>query len=113
MTQVKYDALIQNEEIKELFDKYGIKREKLNYNYDMDGYYAGLATTILLGHMYNNEIKGTKLLAESGVDWQDAMLYVYQGKKYELKNKTATPEKNIYIKEVKEGMEGFDLYQLD
>lgn len=111
MSQIKYDAHIKNPEIKELFKKYGITKEKLNANYDMDGYYSGLATMILLGNMYKNELGN--IPEEVGIDWQDALLYMYQGNRDELKNKTATPYKNIYIQEVKEGYKGFDLYQLD
>jgi len=113
MNQVKYDALIQNPRVKELFKKYGVTKEKLNHNYKMDAYYSTLATMIVLGDMYSNELKGKDILAESGVEWQDALLYLYQGKRSELKNKTATPKKNLYIKNVKEGAKGFDIYQLD
>jgi len=72
-----------------------------------------LATIILLSHMYNNELKNTNLLKNSGISWQDALLYLNQGKKHELINKTATPNKNKYIKNVKKYMSKYVLEEKD
>lgn len=106
LTQIKFDS--QNSEVQKMFKKYGVTKDNLNQPEK-----ASLATVILLSHMYNNELKGTKLLKDSKVKWQDALLYLNQGKKSELVNRTATPDKNIYIKNIKNHMNKFKLKELD
>jgi hypothetical protein len=106
LTQIKFDS--QNSEVQKMFKKYGVTRDNLDQPDK-----ASLATVILLSHMYNNELKGTKLLKDSKVKWQDALLYLNQGKKKELVNRTATPDKNIYIKNIKNHMNKFKLKELD
>lgn len=61
--------------------------------------------------MYNNEVRGRTFTGENGIsiDPIDAVLYKYMGKNKELTGKTATPEKNIYIQNVKKYAKDWDL----
>ena len=107
LTQIKYDGV--NDEVKKIFKKYNITKENLN-----QGDKAALAQIILLSHMYNNELPTyRKNINEIGISDMDALLYLNQGKRKELVNKTATPEKNTYIQSVKKFAENFKIKQLN
>lgn len=107
LTQIKYDGL--NDEVKKIFKEYNITKENLN-----QGDKAALAQIILLSHMYNNELPAyRKNIDEMGISDIDALLYLNQGKRKELINKTATPEKNTYIQSVKKFAEDFKIKQLN
>ena len=41
----------------------------------------------------------------------DYLHYIYMGSTHEIKNKTATPDKNIYLRQLKEYLKGVKLYQ--
>ena len=97
-----------NKETKDLLEKYGIDKKNV-WN---DGAKAGLATMLVLGKMFNDELKDTKILKDNkNMDYTDALMYIYQGKKKDLLNKTATPEKNNYINNVKKFQKNFELKQ--
>ena len=107
LTQIKFDGV--NEEVKKLFNKYGITKDNLN-----SGDNAALAQIILLSHMYNNELPAyRKYTKEKNISDMDALLYLNQGKRDELINKTATPDKNIYIQNVKKFANDFKIKQLN
>ena len=95
LTQIKYDA--QNDELKAQFKKYGVTKDNLN-----DGVHASIATILMLSYMYNNELPSLKeKLKKQGISDEEALLYLNQGKKSEIVKGTATPNKNVYIQNVK------------
>ena len=51
------------------------------------------------------------LKVNPNIDPYDMLLYLNQGKRRELTNKTATPEKNNYIQNVRKNMRNFELKQ--
>lgn len=105
LTQIKTSS--KNKEVRDLYKSEGLINKR---DYD-DPSLSAKATMITLAHMYNNELKGTKLLEDSNISWQDALMYLYQGKKNQVKNKTATPEKNKYIRSVKNNIKNFKLFE--
>lgn len=104
--QMKYDGHIKNPEIKSLYDKYGITRDNLD-----DPEKAALAEMIYLNHILKNEVPNYKYVED--VSDIDKLLYLYNGNRKELFNKTATPDKNIYIQNVNSYKNLFKLQQLD
>jgi len=105
ITQIKYDAQIKNEEVAKLFNKYGITKDNLE-----SGDKAAIAQLILFATMYKYELPNYK---DVNIDDMDKLLYLNQGKSSELKNKTATPNENIYIRNVKEYKNKFKLKELN
>jgi hypothetical protein len=105
LTQIKYDGVIQNKEVKQLFDKYGINKNNLD-----SGDKAILAQIILFATAYKYELPNYK---DVKIDDMEKLLYLNQGKASELKNKTATPEKNTYIKNVKDYSKMFKIKELN
>ena len=106
LSQIKIDSM--NEDTKALLKSYGITKDNV-WN---SGEKAGLATMLVLGKMFNDELKDTKILkSNKGMDYTDALMYIYQGKKKDLLNKTATPDKNKYINNVKKFKKNFILKQ--
>ena len=105
LTQLKYDAHIKNKEIKTLFDNYGITKDNLE-----DGDKAALAQLILFSTMYKYELPAYK---DVDIADMDKLLYLNQGKRSELKNNTATPDKNIYIRNVNKYKNKIKLQQLN
>lgn len=105
LTQIKYKADIKNKELKALYDKYKITEENLT-----DPRKAAIATILRLCFIYNTEILGRDFKGSQGVkiDPYDALLYKYQGKRNELSNQSATPNDNIYIRNVKDYANKFD-----
>jgi len=57
---------------------------------------------IRLAFIYNSEIKGRNFTGAGNkpISPWDALLYIYNGTKYNLTNKSATPEVNKYIKNI-------------
>lgn len=104
LTQIKFSA--QNKDVQNLFKKYGLTPENLN-----KGENAAVATVIMLAYMKNNELPGLKGKMKN-IAWQDALLYLNQGKKSEIVRGTATPDKNIYIQNVKKYAKKFALDQI-
>uniref|UniRef100_A0AAU8MHY0 YkuD like protein n=1 Tax=Geladintestivirus 6 TaxID=3233138 RepID=A0AAU8MHY0_9CAUD len=97
-TQIKYDNDIKNKDLKKLYDSYGVTKENLRTPQG-----AAVATMLRLGFVYNNEIKGGQFKDEKGkrMNLYDALLYKYNGRHKTLKSGHATPESNVYIKNVK------------
>ncbi len=66
-----------------------------------------------LAYMYNNEVKGRNFQGAQNtyVDPYDALLYKYMGRNAELVNKTATPQQNNYINNVKNYSKNFEFLE--
>lgn len=103
LSQIKYDTVIQNEEVKKLFNKYGITKESLK-----NGDKSAIASLIILATTYKYELPRYDDL---NLDYRDKLLYLYQGRKSELDNNTATPAKSIYHNNVKKYADKFTLEQ--
>ena len=105
ITQIKYDADIRNEDLKKIYDDLGITKDSLQ---TPEG--AAKATLARLAFIYKSEILGRKFTGANGVEISplDALLYKYMGKNNELKNQTATPDLNKYIKNVNTYKNNFD-----
>lgn len=73
---------------------------------------SALATVARLAYMYKNEVEGRTFVGQGGknVDQYDALLYKWMGSPKQLSQHTATPESNIYIRNVKDYSDNFDLY---
>lgn len=86
--------------------------KNLNINEDNidDVFNSGLATIARLAYIYNTEVRGRHFKGQNNnsVSPYDALLYKWMGRNDELKNKTATPNKNIYIRNVKKYINNFD-----
>lgn len=107
-TQIKYGDDIKNKELKQIYDNLGITDESLN-----DGNKAAIATIARLAFMYNNEVKGRTFRNNYNevIDPYHALMYKWNGKNKELTNKTATPSKNKYIRNVNNYSRNFDMYE--
>lgn len=105
-TQIKYDS--QNKDVRNLFSKYGINSP----NDLADPSKSNVAALIMLGYMSNNELPQLKdKMNKLNLSKSDALLYLNQGKKGQITNMTATPEKNKYIRSVKDYSKRFVLNQ--
>ena len=74
---------------------------------------AAKATMLRLAYMYNTEVRGRNFKNNKGesISPYDALLYKWNGNNQKLKDGTATPEDNIYIKNVKKFANNVNLYQ--
>ena len=70
------------------------------------------ATMIVLAHIYKNELPALKKqMQDLNVSKQDALLYCWSNHKCEITNRTATPSKNTYVRNVHCYMQEFELHQ--
>ena len=108
-TQIKYNDDIKNKNLKNIYDSLRITDESLS-NADN----AAKATMARLAFIYNTEVKGRTFKNNNNqvIDPYDALMYKWNGKHRELTNKTATPEQNKYIKNVKKYSNNFNLYEI-
>lgn len=67
---------------------------------------SAIATMVILTSIYKNELPGLKSqMKELNLTWQEAILYIWQGKKQsEIIKGKATPDKNNYIRQAKRFM---------
>ena len=73
---------------------------------------AAIGTMIVLSCIYKNELPALKsLMEEQGITNEDALLYCFNGRKSEIRNRTATPQKNEYIQSVNKYERNFNLKQ--
>ena len=74
---------------------------------------AAKATMLRLAYMYNTEVRGRNFKNNKGesISRYDALLYKWNGNNQKLKDGTATPEDNIYIKNVKKFADNVNLYK--
>lgn len=105
MTQIKLSG--DNKEMQKIYSELGIDSNNVD-----SADKSALATIARLAHMYNTEVKGRSFNNNDGtnVDSYDALLYKWMGRNAELVNKTATPDKNKYIQNVKKYSDMFDFY---
>jgi hypothetical protein len=101
--QIKYDGL--NIDVKQKLADYGITKSNLD-----DPSKSAIAQIIIMANAYKYEIPQL-LKVNPNIDPYDMLLYLNQGKRKELTNKTATPEQNNYIQNVKRNMRNFELKQ--
>lgn len=101
--QIKYDGL--NTDVKQKLADYGITKSNLD-----DPSKSAIAQIIIMANAYKYEIPQL-LKVNPNIDPYDMLLYLNQGKRRELTNKTATPEQNNYIQNVKKNMRNFELKQ--
>ena len=101
--QIKYDGL--NTDVKQKLADYGITKSNLD-----NPSKSAIAQIIIMANAYKYEIPQL-LKINPNIDPYDMLLYLNQGKRRELTNKTATPEKNNYIQNVKVNMRNFELKQ--
>ena len=106
LTQMKLKTYT-DKNVKELFKKYEITPDKLG-----EGETSAIATMVVLGSILKNELPALKSkMEQQGVTKAEALLYCWQNKKSEIRNGTATPDKNIYIRNVKEYIEKYEVTQ--
>ena len=106
-TQIKNKS--DNKELQEIYKELNIDDDNI-YNADK----SAIATIARLAYMYNNEVKGRNFKTAEGNDLNPyhALMYKWLGKNNELKNQTATPNKNVYIRNVNQYSRNFDMYDM-
>lgn len=102
-TQIKIKG--DNQGMQNLYKKYNITENNVD-----DLKTSALATMLRLGYMYNTEVRGKSFTNanDENISEYDALLYKWMGRNEELRNKTATPNKNIYINNIKKYYDNFD-----
>jgi len=105
-TQIK--MLGDSAELQKLYKKYGLTPD----NIDKDVNNSALATMVRLAYIYNTEVKGRNFTAADGsaIAPMDALLYKWSGHGKRLFDNTATPDKNLYVKNVNNYIKLFDYY---
>lgn len=106
-TQIKNKS--DNKELQEIYKELNIDDDNI-YNADK----SAIATIARLAYMYNNEVKGRNFKTAEGNDLNPyhALMYKWLGKNNELRNQTATPTKNKYIRNVNQYSRNFDMYDM-
>lgn len=106
-TQIKTQS--DNEELRKIYEDLGIDDDSIK-----SADKSAIATIARLAYMYNNEVRGRNFQTADGnnLDPYHALMYKWLGKNDELKNKTATPSKNIYIRNVNKYSRNFDMYDI-
>ena len=106
-TQIKNQS--DNEELRKIYEELGIDNDSINLADK-----SAIATIARLAYMYNNEVRGRNFKTADGNDLNPyhALMYKWLGKNNELKNKTATPNKNVYIRNVNQYSKNFDMYDM-
>lgn len=106
MTQMKLQSYTDNN-VKQLLEKYDITEDSLK-----DPKKCATATMIVLASIYKNELPALKTqMQELNLSKTDALLYCWNNHKNEIKQGTATPEQNIYVRNTHRYMQDFDIYQ--
>ena len=105
-TQIKIDG--DNKELQKLY-----KDNNIDFDNILQGDKSALATMIRLAYIYNNEVRGRKFLSADGnqLSPYHVLMYKWNGKNDELKNRTATPADNNYIRNVEKYSRNFDMYE--
>lgn len=106
MTQIKVKG--DNSEMRDIYSELGINPNSINRPET-----SAIATMARLAYMYNNEVKGRNFQGAQNtqVDPYDALLYKYMGRNAELVNRTATPQQNNYINNVKNYSKNFEFLE--
>ena len=113
INQIKIEGYIGdkavNQEVKNLMLRHGITKDNLT-----DPKKSAVATMILLSSIYKDELPALRDQMEKlNMSKMDAVLYCYSNHKNEIKNGTATPDRNNYVKNVKKCADEFILNQYD
>lgn len=96
LSQIKISAYT-DPATKHLLSEYGINKNNLKKPEN-----SAIATLIVLTGMSKNELPGLKYrLSKLKMDKDDALLYLWNGKRDEIMDETAIPSKNEYILNVK------------
>lgn len=106
-TQIKIKG--DNTGLQEIYKDLNINEDNIN-NADK----SAIATIARLAYMYNTEVKGRNFKTAEGNDLNpyNALMYKWLGKNNELRNQTATPIKNKYIRNVNQYSRNFDMYDM-
>lgn len=106
-TQIKNKS--DNEELRKIYNELGIDDESIK-----SADKSAIATIARLAYIYNNEVRGRNFKTADGnnLNPYHALMYKWLGKNNELKNKTATPNENIYIRNVNKYSRNFDMYDI-
>lgn len=106
-TQIKNKS--DNEELRKIYNELGIDDKSIK-----SADKSAIATIARLAYIYNNEVRGKnfKTADDNNLNPYHALMYKWLGKNNELKNKTATPNKNIYIRNVNKYSRNFDMYDI-
>ena len=93
--------------LQNLYRKYKLNESNVN-----NAQNSALATMLRLGHIYTQEVKGRNFVGENGqqINPNDALLYKWMGYNRELTNHTATPDRNIYIRNAKNFSQNYKMY---
>ena len=105
ITQIKLTG--DAEPMQAVYKKLGITEDSIT-----DAEVSALATIARLAYMYKNEVENRIFTGQGGkkIDNYDALLYKWMGSPKQLLQHTATPESNIYIRNVKNYSDNYDLY---
>lgn len=106
-TQIKIKG--DNTGLQEIYKDLNINEDNIN-NADK----SAIATIARLAYMYNTEVKGRNFKTAEGnnLNPYNALMYKWLGKNNELRNQTATPIKNKYIRNVNQYSRNFDMYDM-
>ncbi len=106
ITQMKIESYT-DPEVKDLFEKYNITADNVK-----NGKECAIGTMIVLSCMYKNELPALKeQIDKLGISPYDALLYCWNNHKNEIRQGSATPDTNIYIKNVRQYIQDFNMYQ--
>lgn len=106
LTQMKLESYT-DPKVQEMLSKYNINPNNLAM-----GENSAIATVIVLNSILKNELPSLKSkMQECGITNTEGLLYCWNNKKNEIKNGTATPNKNLYIQSINGFMNDFMLYQ--
>ena len=102
-TQIKLNG--DNQKMQQIYNEFNITGDNID---SMNK--SALATISRLAQIYNTEVRGRHFKGKDNrsVSPYDALLYKWMGRNQELRNKTATPEENIYINNVKKYIRNFE-----
>ena len=105
-TQIKIKG--DNTGLQKIYEDLNINEDNIN-NADK----SAIATIARLAYMYNTEVKGRnfKTAERNDLNPYHALMYKWLGKNNELRNQTATPNKNVYIRNVNQYSRNFDMYE--
>ena len=106
LNQIKIKG--DNANMQKIYSELGINDE----NISIAGYSA-LATMARLAYMYNSEVRGRNFKDANGgtINPYEALLYKWNGHGNRLTNGTATPNENVYLRNVRSYSGKFKLFE--